>query len=167
MQRGAAARLRLASFRSFGLQADRTLNFPYDFGIIWEQKIVGGRGSGRSSSFGVTVDKTNEFQSIDLAWLRRQKLLNPGRWSTLTWSRRGQTTGSIRLEVFPAAVRLVYRHRPSGGDWQDVSEWVPLVETETAFGGRRQWFECLLSVTMPDSVRRGPVSLPALPSRAL
>lgn len=104
---------------------------------------MGGRGSGRSSSFGLTVDKTHEFHSIDLAWLRRQKLLNPGRWSTLTWSRRGEPTGSIRLEVFSCAVRLVYRHRPSGGYWRDVSEWVPLVETETAFGGRRQWFECL------------------------
>ncbi len=91
----------------------------------------------------MTVDKTNEFHSIDLAWLGRRKLLNPGQWSTLTWSRRGQTTGSIRLEVFQSAVRLVYRHRPSGGDWQDVSEWVPLVETETPFGGRRQWFECV------------------------
>jgi len=26
---------------------------------------------------------------------------------------------------------------------KDVSEWVPLVETETPFGGRRQWFECV------------------------
>ena len=89
------------------------------------------------------VDTTNQFHSIDLAWLRRQKLLNPGRWSSLSWSRRGQPSGSIRIDVLANAVRLVYRHRRGGEEWQDVSEVIPLVETETAFGGRRQWFRCL------------------------
>lgn len=104
---------------------------------------MGGRGSGRQSSFGLLVTKTNEVHSIDLAWLRRQKLLNVGRWSSLRWSRGGQETGSIRLECLPGAVRLTYRARPQGADWQDISELVPLVETRTRFDGRRQWFECL------------------------
>jgi hypothetical protein len=89
------------------------------------------------------VDKCNDYQSIDLAWLRRKKLLKVGHWSSLSWSRRGQQTGSIRIECLAHGVRLVYRQRQHGGAWQDVADFVPLVETPTRFGGRRQWFECL------------------------
>jgi hypothetical protein len=104
---------------------------------------MGGRGSGRQASFGLNVDKCHEYHSIDLAWLRRKKLLNIGRWSSLNWSRGGNPTGSIRIECFYGCVRLVYRTRPRGGEWADVSEFVPLIETATQFGGRRQWFQCL------------------------
>lgn len=83
------------------------------------------------------------MHSIDLAWLRRQKLMVVGRSASLKWSRGGNPTGSIDIEFHPDHVRLVYRHRPYGGEWQDVSERVPLVETATRFGGRRQWFRCL------------------------
>lgn len=104
---------------------------------------MGGRGSGRPSSYGMMVTKTNEVHSIDLAWLRRRKLLKVGHWSTLRWSRAGNETGSIRLECLPSAVLLVYRARPPGGDWRDIKDMVPLVDTATCFGGHRQWFQCL------------------------
>ncbi|MEQ1613404.1 MAG: hypothetical protein ABL904_11675 [Hyphomicrobiaceae bacterium] len=52
-------------------------------------------------------------------------------------------TGSIRVECLTDGVTLVYRHRRNGDDWQAVREFVPFVETSTAFGGRRQWFRCL------------------------
>ncbi|MBV1696228.1 MAG: hypothetical protein KGP27_17340 [Hyphomicrobiales bacterium] len=90
------------------------------------------------------VTKTNEVHSIDLAWLRRRKLFNVGRWTTLRWSRGGRETGSIRFEVHSGAVRLVYRHQPLGStDWTSIDERVPLLETATRFGGNRQWFLCL------------------------
>ena len=104
---------------------------------------MGGRGSGRQSSFGLMVTKTNEVHSIDLAWLRRQKLLNVGGWSTIRWSRGGHQTGSIRLECHAHAVRLVYRQQDRGGDWVAVDEFIPLVEADTRFGGRRQCVVCL------------------------
>jgi hypothetical protein len=104
---------------------------------------MGGRGSGRHSSFGLMVMKTNEVNSVDLAWLRRKKLLNVGRWSTITWSRRGTEIGSIRIECHATSVRLIYRYRQDGGKWHDISEVVPLIETATRFGGTRQWFQCL------------------------
>jgi len=104
---------------------------------------MGGRGSGRQASFGLTVDKCHEYYSIDLAWLRHKKLLNIGRWSSLNWSRGGSSTGSIRIECLVGGVRLVYRTCPRGGDWKDVSEFVPLIETPTRFDGNRQWFQCL------------------------
>lgn len=104
---------------------------------------MGGLGSGRQAGLGLTVDKCHEYKSIDLAWLRRQKLLRVGNGSILKWSVRGQETGSVRIEYLPGGVRLVYRCRRPGADWQDVSEFVPVIETATNFGGRRQWFQCL------------------------
>ncbi len=104
---------------------------------------MGGLGSGRTASYGFAVDKCHEYHSVDLAWLRRKKLLSVGRWSTLTWSRAGHETGSIRVECLTEGVTLVYRHRRNGNDWQAVREFVPFVGTSAAFGGRRQWFQCL------------------------
>ena len=104
---------------------------------------MGGRGSGRTASFGMMVDKCHEMHSIDLAWLRRKRLFNLGRSSTITWSRGGNQTGSIQVRCERDHVRLIYRHKPHGGDWQAVDERVPLVETATRFSGSRQWFVCL------------------------
>lgn len=104
---------------------------------------MGGCGSGRQAGHGLAVDKCHEMHSIDLAWLRRKKLLRPGCWSTLRWSRGGQETGSIRLSVVHGGVQLSYRQRCRGDEWQDVSEIVPVVETATQFGGCRSWFRCL------------------------
>lgn len=105
---------------------------------------MGGRGSGRPSSLGLMVTKTNELHSIDLAWLRRSNLINVGRSTTLRWSRGGHETGSIRFEVHVGGVRLIYRHKPSGRtEWECVNEVVPLIESPTRFKGRRQWFQCL------------------------
>ncbi len=104
---------------------------------------MGGRGSGRPSSYGFGVNKCSEFHSIDLAWLRRKELLTVGHWCTVRWSRAGQETGSIRIECLENGLRLVYRQRQGSDDWRDVNEIVPWLETPTGFGGRRQWLQCL------------------------
>jgi hypothetical protein len=49
--------------------------------------------------------------NIDLAWLRRRGMLTPGRYSTLTWSRSGEQTGSITLAAQSDGVRLIFRCR--------------------------------------------------------
>ena len=104
---------------------------------------MGGRGSGRSASLGLGVELCHRSHAIDLAWLRRQKLLVQGRWSTLTWSVRGETTGSIQLAMVATGVMLNYRARQSGEDWRQIHEVISLIETTTNFDGRRQWFKCL------------------------
>jgi hypothetical protein len=104
---------------------------------------LGGLGSGRPAGLGLTADLCHRAHSIDLDWLRRKRLLTPGRWSTLTWSVRGEKTGSIQLTLVQDGLKLSYRARQHGEDWQQIAEVVPLIETPTNFGGCREWFRCL------------------------
>ena len=104
---------------------------------------MGGTGSGRTSGLGMLTTKCHETNSIDLAWLERKALFNVGQWSTLTWSCGGRETGSIRIEAHHNGARLIYKARQSGDTWQEISELVPIVETQTNFGGWRRWFACL------------------------
>ena len=104
---------------------------------------MGGRGSGRRGSFGLVVDKTSDYHSIDLAWMRRRGCLTPGYTGSLTWSRVGTQTGSIRYRVERTGLRLFYRTRRHEADWQDVDELVPFCYSRSNFQGQRVWFECL------------------------
>ena len=101
---------------------------------------MGGLGSGRPSSGASTCEG---YLNIDLAWLRRRRMLTPGRSSTLTWSRDGEQTGSITLAAQHDGVRLMYRTKDRDGEPIDVNELVTFVYTSTRFGGRRQWLRCL------------------------
>ena len=63
---------------------------------------MGGLGSGRPNSGAPTCEG---YLNIDLAWLRRRRMLTPGRFSTLTWSRSGEQTGSLTLAAEHDGVR--------------------------------------------------------------
>jgi hypothetical protein len=88
------------------------------------------------------ADLCEHSHHLDLAWLRRRKLLTPGTSSLINWTTAGSPSGSIRIEVGTDAVRLIYRTRTHGEDWQDMREVVRFRETDTRFGGRRRWFAC-------------------------
>jgi len=58
---------------------------------------MGGSGSGRyyrSSKY-----TTDELKYLDLNWMKRQGMLSPGRWSTVSWSRNGEQTGQIGVHA--------------------------------------------------------------------
>jgi hypothetical protein len=79
---------------------------------------------------------------IELSYLRKQGMLKPGwRW-TLSWTFRGEPSGWIRIETETEGLRLIYRTRPAGGEWEDVDELIAYSHTATNFNGRRQWFVC-------------------------
>jgi ribosomal protein L37AE/L43A len=103
---------------------------------------MGGRGSGRTASFGLGVTLCDEMHSVDLAWLRRQTGLAVGHSGKIIWSRGGRPTGNISYRVETAGLRLQYRTRPFNGEWRDVNDLIPFQWTDTNFGGRRQWFIC-------------------------
>ena len=66
-------------------------------------------------------------QSIDLAYLRLRGLLEVGRYTTLTWSRWGEETGSIGLIAQQDGVRLNYRSTDREGVSVHIDELVPFV----------------------------------------
>jgi len=102
---------------------------------------MGGIGSGRCPSFPTTLD---DLRAVDLRYLRRHGMLEPGRCGTLRWSRAGRETGSIGLRCSGDAVFLSYRVTSWWGtEAEDVKERVPLVRTAQPLGGERLWFACL------------------------
>jgi hypothetical protein len=95
-----------------------------------------GFGSGRRGySSAPTCEGTH---SIDLAWLRRRGMLEPGRVSTLTWSIGGERTGEISLAAQANGVRLLYSLTGRDGTKTSIDELVPFIYTATMLGGRRQ-----------------------------
>jgi hypothetical protein len=102
---------------------------------------MGGFGSGGHNARGAATCES--CHSIDLALLRRRGMLQPGCYSSLTWSLAGEQTGSIMLIAQHDGVRLRYQTKDRYGSPVDVNELVPFAYTHTRFGGRRQWLRCL------------------------
>lgn len=103
---------------------------------------MGGRGSGRSAGYGFGVDKCEEYQNIDLAWLRGEKMLKVGNSGSIQWSRRGEVYSSVGYRVETNGLRLIYRTRVREGEWRDVDELIRFTSTPTQFGGQRIWYVC-------------------------
>ena len=103
---------------------------------------MGGVGSGSWYRFDKKTT-TDECQTIDVRYLHRNGLLQPGHSFSLRWSRAGRQTGSIGGVAYDARVTFFYRHRRGPGDeWEDVKETVELDWTACNFGGERPWFLC-------------------------
>ncbi len=105
---------------------------------------MGGVGSGSWYRFDkkTTID---ECQSIDIRYLHRNGLLQPGHSFSLRWSWAGRQSGSIGgVAHDDSRVTFFYSHRrgDSGGGWKDVKETVPLEWTPCNFGGEWPWFIC-------------------------
>lgn len=88
-----------------------------------------------------TRSKANSC-SIDVRiWARRGMLKGEG-WFTWAWSRGGERTGSIGVQVDTnSAVTLQYKVTIDGGK-RDINERVPIELAPCNFGGTRPWFCC-------------------------
>jgi hypothetical protein len=107
---------------------------------------MGGMGSGNWYRFDKKIT-TSECHSVDVRYLHREGLLEPGHWFSLRWSRAGREIGSIRGAVEgsdrPERVLLLYRHCSGpGAEWEDAQETVSLGWSTCNFGGERPWFLC-------------------------
>jgi len=85
---------------------------------------------------------TESQHSIDIRWLKKQGYLRPGNVGSLAWSRRGEQTGSIGYWMETDRMVLNYRHRPHGGEWEDVEQAISFDRTPCNYGGFRTWFRC-------------------------
>jgi hypothetical protein len=92
---------------------------------------------------GMLVDKCEDYRSVDLAWLRRKKCLQPGNSGRITWSRGGSVTAWISYRIETSGLRLIYRTRRNGEEWRDIEELFPFLYTTTNFSGHRRWLQCL------------------------
>lgn len=102
---------------------------------------MGGYGSG--SWYRWNSKSTNESQhGIDIRWLKKQGSLLPGKSGSLSWSRGDNQTGSINFRMETDHMVLNYRHRPHGGEWEDVEQTISFDRTPCNYGGYRTWFLC-------------------------
>jgi len=100
-------------------------------------------GSGSGSWYRWDSKTTTESQHrIDIRWLKKQGYLRPGNARLLSWSSRGEQTGSIRYRMEENRMILNYRHRPHGGEWEDVEQDISFDRTQCNYGGYRTWFLC-------------------------
>lgn len=104
---------------------------------------MGGFGSG--SWYRFNSKRTTERQHrIDVRLLKRwghlkNDSMSVGRW---TWSRNGEETGSVGYRVDSERMILNYRHKPRGGEWESVEQFIYFDRTPCNYGGYRLWFIC-------------------------
>ena len=87
-------------------------------------------------------DTTNDYIRLDVRWLKRERFLQPGYSGTANWSRRGERFASINISAGSGELRLQYRTRSSGDEWQQKDYSVRVELTPCYFGGYRAWFRC-------------------------
>jgi ribosomal protein S27AE len=102
---------------------------------------MGGRNSGyyqRASSISLTTD----YLSLDIRTFKKRGWLNFPSNQTLTWSKNGNAIGSINYVLNKDEIKLNYRTRANGGEWEDIVEAIAIATTSCNFGGNRKWFKC-------------------------
>ncbi|WP_459857628.1 hypothetical protein [Dongia sp. agr-C8] len=81
-------------------------------------------------------------RSIDVNRLHKTGCLQPGWRGGWQWTADGRKVASINLRTEADRLNLSYRIRISGGEWEDVSETVRIVQVPCPFGGTRPYFIC-------------------------
>jgi len=101
---------------------------------------MGGFGSGRCGGSG--RDTVESCRSIDVNWLHRKRYLVPGCYRGLEWTCDGKSIASIGVRAEAGSLHLIYRWRSGGGEWENVTERVPIVRVRCPLGGSRPYFIC-------------------------
>lgn len=95
---------------------------------------MGGAFSGRRDGWPCT----DEFLRLDVRRMQRDGYLQPG--MVYSWQWGGKQTVNMRVEA--DQIRLNYRARQFGGEWQDMDYPARLERTPCNYGGVRVWFRC-------------------------
>ena len=102
---------------------------------------MGGSGSGDWHRWDSKIT-TESQHKIDIRWLKKQGYLRSMNFGSLSWSRGNKQTGSIGFRMEADRMVLDYRHRPRGGEWENVEQVVLFDRTSCNYGGHRTWFFC-------------------------
>jgi len=103
---------------------------------------MGGRGSGSLYRWGGSKTTTESQKRIDIRWLKKKGYLRAGTMGSLSWSCRGEQTGSIMYSMVEEGMFLNYRYRKNGGNWETVEQRIFFDRTPCNYGGTRTWFLC-------------------------
>jgi len=111
---------------------------PIDFAKNRRIKM-GGRGSGRQSSFSGKAE-TNDSMPLDIRKITRKGLLVPGRSFSWQWLVNDRQVAGISVKVvFDQGMVLSWRMKSTG----EVDEQrVPTQSSPCHLGGQRHWFTC-------------------------
>ena len=99
---------------------------------------MGGRGSGRRSSYGGKPE-TNDSMPLDIRKIARTGLLIPGSSFGWQWTVNDRPVASIRIWVDRESLVLSYRMKSTG---EVVEQRVQMHTTPCHLGGQRHWFTC-------------------------
>jgi hypothetical protein len=102
---------------------------------------MGGRNSGYYQRAG-SISLTTDYLSLDIRTFKKRGWLNFPSSNTMTWSKNGNTIGSINYELNEDEIKLNYRTQSNDGERENISETITLVTTPCNFGGNRKWFKC-------------------------
>ena len=102
---------------------------------------MGGSGSGSWYRWDSKITTESQHR-IDIRWLKKRGYLRPMNFGSLSWSRGNEQTGSIGFRMETDRMVLNYRHRPRGGEWENVEQVVSFDRTPCNYGGQRTWFLC-------------------------
>ncbi|MEQ3708259.1 MAG: hypothetical protein ABNH23_02765, partial [Tateyamaria sp.] len=79
---------------------------------------MGGIGSGRHWHWN-TKNTTADYRSIDVRRWAREGFLTPGRSFGWQWSIDGEKVANIQVQTEHGQVRLNYRSRDYGDEWEN------------------------------------------------
>ncbi len=99
---------------------------------------MGGRGSGRRSSYGGKPE-TNDSMPLDIRKIARSGLLIPSSSFGWQWTVNDRPVASIRIWVDRESLVLSYRMKSTG---EVVEQRVQMHPTPCHLGGQRHWFTC-------------------------
>lgn len=102
---------------------------------------MGGTGSGRGSRWGAQTT-VEECHSVDVRFLKRRGYLKAGITGSLSWTYGGEPSGNIHFITHLNSIRLIYKCRPVGGEWEDRQEVIEFDRTPCHYGNYRIWLLC-------------------------
>lgn len=102
---------------------------------------MGGFGSGRHWRFDTNATVA-DYRALDVRRWAREGLLEPGSRFRWQWTEDGERVAWIQAAAEIGRVRLIYKCRSNGQDWEDMEYPVRLLTTPCNYGGERQWFAC-------------------------
>ena len=103
---------------------------------------MGGRNSGRWYRVKDKRTTLNEVRRLDVRSLQREGYLRPWQSGIITWGRGDRCTAVVSYAMAGDLLVLSYDYKPPGGEWQPITQPLPLDWAPCHYGGKRPWFLC-------------------------